>query len=241
MAVTPQSVSFIIPAYNEAALIGATIDAIKSAIDAAGDEIAAHEIIVVNDASSDDTARIASERGATVLDVQKRQIAAVRNAGAGLAKGDVFIFVDADTILPTETLLAALRELRNGAVGGGSDVRMDGEIPLLGRIYLKIFMLIWRPLKYAAGCFVFCTRSAFEAVGGFDEQYFASEEVWLSKALKEQGRFVVLRERVITSGRKVRMYPRFQLFTIAMRLLWKGPKGWQQREGLELWYDGKRE
>ena len=234
-------ISFIIPAYNEAALIGPTIDAINSAIIAAGDAIAAHEIIVVNDASTDDTANIARERGVTVLDVEKRQIAAVRNAGAKVAKGDVFIFVDADTILPAETLLSALSELRTGAVGGGSDVRMDGDLPLIGRMYLKTFMLIWKPLKYAAGCFVFCTRNAFETAGGFDEQYFASEEIWLSKALKAQGRFVVLREQVITSGRKVRMYPGFQMLGITLRLLWKGPKGWQQREGQELWYDGKRE
>jgi len=237
--------SFIIPAYNEASLIGTTIDAIVVATrEVAGDaDIAGHEIIVVNDASTDRTADIARERGGgvRVIDVEKRQIAAVRNAGAKEASGDALIFVDADTILPVEVLRAALRELRSGAVGGGCDVKMDGQIPLLGRMYMKLFMLVWRPLKYAAGCFVFCTRDAFEKVGGFDERYFASEEVWISKALKEQGRFVILREAVITSGRKVRMYPRFQLFTIALRLLWKGPAGWQQREGLELWYDGKRE
>jgi glycosyltransferase involved in cell wall biosynthesis len=199
------------------------------------------EVIVVNDASTDRTADIAREHGAQVIDVEKRQIAAVRNAGARGAKGDVFIFVDADTLLPAETLRAALGELKSGAVGGGSDVKMDGDLPLLGRMYMKVFMLIWRPLRYAAGCFVFCTREAFEAVGGFDEKFFASEEIWISKALKQQGRFVVLREAVITSGRKVRMYPRLQLFGIAVRLLWKGPKGWQKREGLELWYDGRRE
>lgn len=234
-------VSFIIPAFNEEKLIGSTVDAIAQAARACGDLMREFEIIVVNDASTDRTADIARERGAHVIDVEKRQIAAVRNAGAKAAEGDVFIFVDADTILPDETLRAALRELKSGAVGGGCDVKMDGDLPLLGRMYMKIFMLIWRPLRYAAGCFVFCTREAFEAVGGFDEKFFASEEIWISKALKQQGRFVVLREAVITSGRKVRMYPRLQLFGIAVRLLWKGPKGWQRREGLELWYDGRRE
>lgn len=234
-------VSFIIPAFNEDKMIGPTIDAIAHAARACGDLMREFEIIVVNDASTDRTAVIARERGAQVIDVEKRQIAAVRNAGARAARGDVFIFVDADTLLPAETLRAALRELKSGVVGGGCDVKMDGDLPLLGRMYMKVFMLIWRPLRYAAGCFVFCTREAFEAVGGFDEKFFASEEIWISKALKQQGRFVVLREAVITSGRKVRMYPRLQLFGIAVRLLWKGPKGWQKREGLELWYDGRRE
>jgi len=234
-------ISFIIPAHNEESLIAQSIDAIHLAARDSDGVITRYEIIVVNDASTDRTAEIARERGATVIDVLKRQIAAVRNAGAGIARGDGFVFVDADTILPPHTLRAALRHLRNGGVGGGSGLRMDGEIPLLGRVYMKLFMLVWRPLKYAAGCFIFCTRDAFEKAGGFDERFFASEEIWLSKALKQQGRFVILREHVITSGRKVRMYTPLQLFGISLRLLWKGPKSWQQREGLELWYDAKRE
>lgn len=234
-------ISFIIPAHNEQTLIAQTIDAIHSTAQEAVDAIAKYEIIVVNDASTDRTAEIARGHGAHVIDVNKRHIAAVRNAGAKIARGDVLIFVDADTILPPQTLQAALRQLRNGAVGGGCTMKLDGAIPLLGRAYMKIFMLIWRPLQFAAGCFIFCTRADFEAVGGFDERYFASEEIWLSKALKERGRFVILREHVLTSGRKMRLYTPWQLFAISLRLLWKGPKYWQQREGLELWYDAQRE
>ena len=52
----------------------------------------------------------------------------------------------------------------------------------------------------------------FEAVGGFDEQYFAGEEVYLTLALKKLGRFKILREPIVTSARKLRMHsPRFVL------------------------------
>jgi glycosyltransferase involved in cell wall biosynthesis len=234
-------ISFIIPAHNEQSLIAQAIDAIRSAAREVAEQIENHEIIVVDDASTDRTADIARERGTRVIDVNKRQIAAVRNAGAREASGDVLIFVDADTILPADVLRGALRELRRGAVGGGSNMRMDGQIPLFGRLYMKTFMLVWRPLGYAAGCFLFCRRADFEAVGGFDERFFASEEIWLSKALRQRGRFVILRQAVMTSGRKMRAYTPRQIFAISLRLLWKGPAGWQQREGLELWYDAKRE
>ena len=231
-------ISLIIPAYNEESLIGQTLDALHQAAKATGIE---YEIIVVDDASTDRTAEIAQSRGAKVVSVSLRQIAAVRNAGARVAAGDTFLFVDADTIVSEQTLRAALDALRRGAVGGGSQVRLEGKLPLLGRLYFQVFLLVWRPLKLAAGCFIFARRAAFEAVGGFDERFFASEEIWLSKALKSQGKFVIVSPPVISSGRKARMYTTWQLLSWSIKLLAKGPPAWQKREGLELWYEGRRE
>jgi glycosyltransferase involved in cell wall biosynthesis len=232
--------SFVIPAYNEQSLIGAAIDSIHEAARAAGDELAQYEIIVVNDASTDRTAEIARARGARVLDVHLRHIAAVRNAGAKAALFDGLVFLDADTTLPAPTLRAAIRAMQEGALGGGSDVRMDGMSPG-GRVYFWLFMCIWRPLRYAAGCFVFARREAFNAAGGFDERYFAGEEMYLSRAMKRQGRWVILREHVVSSGRKARLYGFTRMTLIALRMLVLGPRSWQKREGLELWYEGKRE
>jgi glycosyltransferase involved in cell wall biosynthesis len=231
-------ISFVIPAFNEEAVIGETIDSIHSAVEVTQRP---YEIIAVDDASTDRTAEIARAKGARIVSVHKRQIAAVRNAGAKEAKGDVLIFVDADTVLPESTLLSALEAIDNGAVGGGSNVAMDNFATILGKVYFGIFLMIWKPMRLAAGCFVFARRDAYEAVGGFDERYFASEEIWLSKALKTQGKFVIVPEPVITSARKTRMYSHGRLFLIAARLLIQGQKAWQKREGLELWYDGQRE
>jgi glycosyltransferase involved in cell wall biosynthesis len=230
-------ISFIIPAYNEEALLGCTLKQLKLAADASRRE---YEIIVVDDASTDRTAEIAQSHDVRVVSVSYRHIAAVRNAGAREARGEILIFVDADTLLPERTLLAALDELDRGAVGGGSVVQLDEKPPFLPNLYFTMFNLLWKPLKYAAGCFLFAKRAGFDAAGGFDERYYASEEIWLSRALKAQGRFVIVKEAVITSGRKAKLYKPNQLFALAIRLLFKGPKGWQKREGLGLWYDGKR-
>lgn len=233
-------ISFILPAYNEEKLIGQTLATLRAS---AAQTLGARpfEIIVANDASTDRTAEIAREAGARVVDVRKRQIAAVRNAGAREAKGDVFIFVDADTLVPPEVLAAALEALDGGAVGGGSEVWMDGKLPFFGKLFVKAFIVVWRPMKLAAGCFIFARRADFEAVGGFDERYFASEEIWLSKALKERGKFVIVRERVVTSGRKLRMHSTSHLAKLAIQLLWKRDRAWMRREGLDMWYDGRRE
>src|SRR3954471_9994188 len=109
--------SFIIPAYNEEALIGRTLDVLR---ESASRLTGGFEIIVANDHSSDRTPEIAREKGARVIDVKKRQIAAVRNAGASIAIGDILVFVDADTLVTKETLLALEKLLlRPDVVGGG--------------------------------------------------------------------------------------------------------------------------
>src|SRR5262245_55271050 len=108
--------SFIVPAHNEQAYLGRTLQAIhESALDTGRN----YEIIVVDDASTDETANIACQLGATVVAVNKRQIAATRNAGAGAARGEWFFFVDADTIIQSRVLVSALKHLEQGAAGGG--------------------------------------------------------------------------------------------------------------------------
>jgi len=230
-------ISLIVPAYNEEALIGRTLDTLLASARALGEPF---EVIVVNDASEDATAGIAASRGVTVRDVSLRHIAAVRNAGARVAKGEILVFVDADTLVPPGTLRAAVDALRGGAAGGGARVDFD-PIPLSMRIFWRIFTFFYHLLGLAAGCFIFARRDAFEAAGGFDERYFASEEVHLSLALRRQGRFVILREKVLTSGRKCRLYTPAQLLGRMLLIFLRGFRGLRRREGLDIWYDGRRE
>ena len=87
-------ISFIVPAYNEEAVLGGTLDHIHAAARTLDEP---YEIVVADDASTDRTAEIAREHGAQVVSVHNRQIAATRNAGARAAQGEYLIFVDADT------------------------------------------------------------------------------------------------------------------------------------------------
>jgi hypothetical protein len=95
------TLSFIVPAYNEERGLSATLDAIRHAASVTGEP---YEVIVVDDASTDQTSAVAASRGATIVRVAHRQIAAARNAGARAATGDLLFFVDADT-----TQVASLR------------------------------------------------------------------------------------------------------------------------------------
>ncbi len=229
--------SFVVPAYNEELLIARTLAALSEAGAALGEPF---EIVVADDGSTDRTAAIARERGARVVPVQHRQIAATRNAGARAATGDWLVFVDADTAVTSAAVRGAVEAMRAGAAGGGAAFQFDGRVPLFGRVMQRIAVPLYRALGLASGCFLFCTRRAFERVGGFDERLFAGEEAAMSRALHGAGRFVVLREAVVTSGRRLRTYSARELLGLLARLALSGEKGLRKREGKELWYGERR-
>ena len=231
-------ISFIVPAYNEERLLGATLDALRAAALATGEP---YELIVADDASTDRTAAIAAQHGAIAVSVAHRQIAATRNSGARKANGEWLIFVDADTLVSEAVVRSAVEALRSGAVGGGAAVEFDGTVPLYARLLLPVLVRSFRWAGLAAGCFLFCTRNAFAAVGGFDEAFYGAEELVMSRALKRHGRFVVLRQAVITSGRKLRTHSVREMLAILARLALRGPGAVKQRQGMDLWYAERRE
>jgi glycosyltransferase involved in cell wall biosynthesis len=230
-------VSFVIPAHNEEAFLAACIRSIRESATALG---LAHEIIVANDASTDGTGEIARQEGAQVVDVSLRHIAAVRNAGARAARGERLVFVDADSRVDAPLIEAAMAKLDEGYVGGGAGVRFAEPVAWWVTMVLHLVMGIMRIGRWAAGSFVFCTRAAFEAVGGFDEAFYAAEEIATSQRLKTQGRFIVLRETLVTSARKVHGRGFWEMNRIHLGLLLRGRSGLRKREHLDFWYRDRR-
>jgi glycosyltransferase involved in cell wall biosynthesis len=231
-------ISFIIPAYNEELELSATIAAIHDAASGAAQPC---EIIVVDDASTDATPEIASDADAKVIRINRRQIAAARNAGARAAQGEYLFFVDADTRINQSHIAQAIVALEAGYAGGSARVAVDGFVPLWGRILLRTFCALYFGLNLGAGAFLFTTRRNFEEIGGFDEQYFVGEEVYFTLALRQLGRFKVLREPILTSGRKLRMYSARQVLGDFFSVIVGGRRVARSRARLRLWYDGKRE
>jgi glycosyltransferase involved in cell wall biosynthesis len=224
--------SLIVPAHNEEQLLGRTLEAILRSAVGAGP----FEVIVVDDASTDRTGSIAAEFGARVVRVEHRQIAATRNSGARAARGELFFFIDADTVVNPAAIRAACQAVQRGAVGGGFVIRFDEHLPLGWRLAYTMCIPIMRRGWVLGGACLFCTRAAFARVGGFDERYFASEEVHFIRALERQGRVVVPRPEVVTSARKIRPGMLRELLRLGMRLLRHGTGALQTRDGLDVWY-----
>lgn len=230
-------ISFVVPAYNEEHELPGTLAAIR---DAAKDQ--PFEIIVVDDGSTDATVAVAELAGARVISISRRHIAAARNTGGRAATGDVVFFVDADTRINQAHVDGAMAALQGGFSGGSARVAVEGFVPLWGRIFVRTFCALYFGLKFGAGAFLFTKKRSFEVIGGFDEQYFVGEEVYFSLALRRLGPFKVLREPVLTSGRKLRMYSAREILTRSFAIIIRGPSGARTRgQRLDLWYQGKRE
>ncbi len=233
-------ISFIVPAHNEQALLGATLDAIHRSCRELGVQ---YEIIVVDDASTDETPRIARAQGARLLSVHHRQISATRNSGGRAAQGEFLFFVDADTTSNTRAVACALRSMERGAVGGGAPTWVDAReaLPLYAKLLGPVSVIVPKLAGFTGGAFMFCTREAFRAVGGFNERLFWAEEGSFALALKREGKFVVLWQKVTTSGRRLRKVSGVQLLVGGLRLLLSPVKMFTRRSSVqEVWYDSDR-
>ncbi len=212
--------SFIVPAHNEERWIGECLGSIRTTMERIAES---YEVIVVDDASSDSTQQIAQQMGARTLRVEHRKISAVRNAGARAACGGVFFFVDADTQVNEPAVSAALTAMRSGAVGGGCVPDLYGPIPRWGRIIHFLACALGRLIRLVGGCFLFCTREAYDATGGFSETLYAGEDIAFVQALKKLGRFVVPKPTVVTSGRKLDVAKPWEVIGLMLRIAVCGP------------------
>jgi hypothetical protein len=236
---TVTMISFIVPAHNEQSCIGRTLEAIHDAARAVGRP---HEIIVVDDASTDATGEIARQHQATVVPVRHRQIAATRNSGARAAQGERLFFVDADTTINARAVASALRAMDQGAAGGGAPVWFEGDLPLYVRLFAFLPVIGVKLAGLTGGAFMFCTRRAFQTTGGFNERLYWGEESFFALALQKEGPFVVLWRPVRTSGRRFRTLSLGQLPVFLVRMVLSPVKTFTRRSSVEkIWYDSNRE
>ncbi len=213
-------ISFIVPAHNEEHWIAHCLESIHVAMRAVDE---AYEIIVVDDASTDATNRLARDSKARVVEVHHRKISAVRNSGARAASGGILFFVDADTRVNSPAISAALTALGRGAVGGGCVPDLDGLVPVWGRIIHVLACRAGRLIRLVGGCFLFCTREAYLTAGGFPEELYAGEDIAFVGALKRLGDFVVPGPTVTTSARKLSVAGPWEVIGLMMRIAIRGP------------------
>ena len=187
--------SIVVPAFDEAMGIAATLDAL------APWRAAGHEVIVADGGSRDATVAIATPRADRLI-VAPRGRASQMNAGAAVANGDVLLFLHADSRLPADAAAAIDDAIRAGRRWGRFDVTIEGRSRMLP-IVAAAMNLRSRLTGIATGDQgIFVERSLFVEAGGFPPIPLM-EDLALSRMLKRQaGRPACLASRIRTSGRR---------------------------------------
>jgi rSAM/selenodomain-associated transferase 2 len=204
------ALTIVMPVLNEAAAIEAALAALAPYRERGV------EVIVVDGGSNDGTAELARPLATQVL-AAPRGRASQMNAGAAAARGDVLMFLHADTQLPEDADALVLDALaRSTRAWGCFDVRFD--LAGLLRLVAMLMNLRSRATGIATGDqAMFVSRAAFNQVGGFPPIPLM-EDVTLSARLKRVSRPLRLRARVTTSGRRWRQRGLMRTILLMWRL-----------------------
>jgi len=187
--------SIIVPCLNEAEGIRDALTALAP-LRARG-----AEVIVVDGGSSDGTVERAAPHADVVLNAPRGR-GSQMNAGAARARGEILLFLHADTRLPESADALIVEGLKRSRRGWGRfDVAISGSNPLL-RVVAWLMNARSRLTGIATGDqAIFATRSLFTAAGGYAE-IALMEDIALCKQLKRYGPPLCLRHRLVASGRR---------------------------------------
>jgi len=199
------SISVIIPTWNEAKYLPTLLESLQN------QTRSPLEILVADSESTDGTQDLAEARGALLVPGDRRGPGEGRNRGARAARGDVFMFVDADCITPPGLLDSIVAAFDEPGVIGGATGFMPARGNLVERALFSLAngyqraMTLWGFPHNAGYCFFF-RREAFQALGGLREDMPLNETHDLALRSRSLGRFVILPQTVQTSMRRFRTY-----------------------------------
>jgi rSAM/selenodomain-associated transferase 2 len=212
-------ISVIIPAVNEATTLQPTLAAVRSSV-------VPFETIVVDGRSSDETAAIAQASGARVISAQRRWRAHQLNLGSRQARGEILLFLHADTVLPADALDRIVQALQDPRIVGGAFARRYASPSRVLR--LTCLLARWRNRLigwHLGDQAMFVRRGVFVQIGGFREVDLF-EDLDFSRRLKKLGRLVTLFPCVISSSRRFTnagpARTTLSDFLLTIRYLWRG-------------------
>ena len=211
------SLSVVVPVWRESAGIESALKALAPL------RRAGHEVIVADAGSDDGTAARARPLCDRVLDAEQGR-AAQMNAGAAVARGNLLLFLHADTRLPTDVLTQLNDFMASRCVWGRFDVRLSGQ----RRLFRVIAWFMNRRSRLTGICTgdqaLFVRRDVFEALGGF-QPLPLMEDVEFSRRLCLVSRPYCVRSPVITDSRRWEKLGPWRTIFLMWRLRWRYWRG----------------
>lgn len=196
--------SIIIPTLNEEKYLPRLLDSIRV------QSFSDYEVIVSDGGSLDKTREIAlASHCVFTVDREHHHPSWQRNNGAALARGDILLFIDSDSVLPNNFLEKALAEfIKNDLVGGGFYISFNPD-KFSYRVYAVFFNAFCWCRQYfapaAAGVAILARKTAHKAINGFDTSLYIIEDFDYTYRLSSQGKFRMIKSiKVLFSARRMK-------------------------------------
>jgi GT2 family glycosyltransferase len=190
-------ITFVVPVRDDAARLRACLEAIAANRLPPGDL----EVVVADNGSRDDSATVAREAGATVLELPGLKVSALRNRAASVAGGGVIAFCDADNLIApswAETAVGLLADPRAGVVGAPYDPPRPATWVQAAYDAMRDHRAGAREARWLGSGNMALRKSVFAEAGGFDESLETCEDVDLCNRIRRRGH-VVLSDRRLAS------------------------------------------
>jgi glycosyltransferase involved in cell wall biosynthesis len=179
----PPIISIIIPAHNEERYLGRTLETLER------QNYPEFEVIVVANGCTDGTEQTARGRCDRLVVLSQKGLGVARNLGARMARGELLVFLDADTTLEPMALRRIAQDFSRAHAAGTLRGRPQGERRAFQAIYrLKNFVHRWSLHPGSSGV-ILCWKDHFIQVGGFDEGLEVRENSDLIQRLRRFGKY----------------------------------------------------
>ncbi len=190
MKMKKPSLSIVIPAKNEEKCLPRLLESIKA------QSYKDYEVIVVDDGSKDKTSEIAKSFGCRVIRVIRSGPGNTRNRGAKLSRGNMLLFLDADSMLPAFFLKNCVTEIRERKLSSGT----VSIVPLSNKLVDRLFYLFYNSWQkavqyfdpHAVGVCIFINKNLFDKLNGFDLGVTFAEDHDLVRRSRKFGKFRVI-------------------------------------------------
>jgi glycosyltransferase involved in cell wall biosynthesis len=176
-------ISVIIPAHNEEGYLGNTLQALQN------QTYTSHEVIVVTNGCKDNTAAVAREKCDKIVVLNEKGLGKARNTGAAKARGDLLVFLDADTLLDNEALAVIARDFTRQSSSGTLRGHPDRFHVVYAIIYFLKNAIHRLKLHYGSSGVIVCWRDQFRQIGGFKEELQVKENHDLMRRLRKFGAY----------------------------------------------------
>ena len=209
-------VSVIIPTLNEERYIEDCLKSLKK------QSFKNYEIIVSDGLSTDNTVKIAKKYTKNIISSKDKGIGDGRNKGAKIAKGEILLFMDADTTVAPNLLEKLAESMKNkDIIGLTTEIKSKEALELIDIIDFKIYNFFVKASLYLPfftpqipGVCLCIKKSIFKKVGGFNKEMKTCEDLEFCEKAKRYGKFLYLKGSYAnTSIRRMKKWGRLKFLT----------------------------